>query len=687
MANWRVGVDSGGTFTDVCVLNEQDGSLVVWKTSSSPENPAKAILSGVADGMGLAREQDPAAALAYFGHGTTVATNALIQKRGARTGMLVTEGFGDVLELARQRRPHLYDLEAEKPVPLATRDLRLEVRERTRHDGRVEAELDEAQVREAARQFRENGVDAVAVCFLYSYRNPEHERRAAEILREECPGIFVTASHEIAPEFREYERFSTATVNAYLGPVMETYIHALEPRLGDVGLGSAPHITQSNGGTLSFDTAGREPVRTLLSGPATGVSGALAVMEASGIGDFITFDMGGTSSDISLIEKGEPSLARETSVHGYPLKVPMLDIHTIGAGGGSIAHVDAGGLLKVGPQSAGAVPGPACYGRGGTEPTVCDANVVLQTLNPVSMLGGRLEVDRAAASQAVAGLAGQLGLGLHETAQGIISVVTANMARAIRFVSVRKGYDPREYTLVAFGGAGPLHAARLMLELEMPRTVVPRYPGLLCAMGLLVADLKRNDSITNHLVLGAGAVGAVHETFQRLRERAEAWFEGEGIAPTQRVLRYLVDARYKGQNYELGIPVEASAGGEVDMERIAADFHAAHKRVYGYSVAEQPVELVTFRSEAVASVPKARIPAFDKADWPVEDAKLGMRDVWFPELSGFAPVPVFDRARLGHGHRIAGPAVVEQMDSTTVVLPAMQATVDANLNLILEVIR
>src|SRR5262245_5396272 len=397
---WRVGVDSGGTFTDICLVHEASGDIRVWKVPSTPDDPSRAIAAGVAEGLAKGAG-DPGGAVAYFGHGTTVATNALIQHKGAPTGVITSAGFRDLLELGRQRRPHLYDQQADKPLCLVARDRRIEVAERLRHDGSVETALDEAAVREAARRLKQDGVAAVAICFLYSFVDPRHEAAVRRILEQEFPEAFVSCSHEVAPEFREYERLSTVVVNAYLGPVMAGYIERLGPRLAAAGVPVAPHITQSTGGVMSFETAREQPVRTVLSGPATGVVGGLRTGVLAGFPNVITFDMGGTSTDVSLIEDGRPKLAGEMDVHGYPLKTPMLDIHTVGAGGGSIAYVDAGGLLKVGPRSAGAVPGPVCYGLGNEEPTVTDANVVLGTLHPEHLLGGRMNVDRGRAEAAV----------------------------------------------------------------------------------------------------------------------------------------------------------------------------------------------------------------------------------------------------------------------------------------------
>src|SRR6266542_5850095 len=531
MSRWRVGVDSGGTFTDVCLFDEHQGRVEVWKVPSTPDDPSRGIAQGVEEGMRrVAPEagERPGASVAYFGHGTTVATNALIQHRGVKTGLITTDGFRDLLEIGRQKRPDLYDMQADKPPTLVPRDLRLEVPERVRHTGEVDTPLDEAKMRVAARALAAAGVKAIAVSFLYGFIRPEHEQRAVEILREEIPDAFISASHEIAPEFREFERLSTVVLNAYLGPVMKNYIQRLSPRLEALGMTTTPHLTQSNGGVIGFATAAEMPVRTVLSGPSTGVVGAQAIGALAGFEDLITFDMGGTSTDVALLQGGRCKLATEATVHGYPIKAPMLDIHTVGAGGGSIAYIDAGGLLKVGPRSCGADPGPVCYDRGNSEPATTDANVVLQTLNPEYLLGGRMKIRQDLANAAIGRLADQLGLGLMETAQGVLSVVTANMARAIRVISIQRGHDPRDYTLMAFGGAGPLHAARLAKELDMKRVLVPRNPGILCAMGLLLTDLRADFAATKLMPATEGSAGDVASAFALLAERAQQWFEHEG---------------------------------------------------------------------------------------------------------------------------------------------------------------
>jgi N-methylhydantoinase A len=678
---WRVGVDSGGTFTDVCLFDDETGRIEVWKVSSTQDDPSRGIAASVAEAIERVGSAPPA--IGYFGHGTTVSTNALIQHRGVRTGLITTDGFRDLLEIGRQKRPDLYDLMADKPLPLVSRDLRIEVSERLRHDGSVEVALDEDAVRLAVRRLRAADVESVAVCFLYGFINTAHEDAASRIMREEFPEAFACVSHEVAPEFREFERLSTTVVNAYLGPVMRGYIQRLGERLRDLGVSATPHLTQSNGGVISFEQAERLPVRTGLSGPSTGVVGAREIGRLGGYSDLITFDMGGTSTDVALLSGGECRMSGEAVVHGYPIKAPMLDIHTVGAGGGSIAYIDRG-LLKVGPRSAGAHPGPVCYGLGNTEPTVTDANLLLGLLNPRYLLGGRMAVDRDLAGKAIELLASELDLPPTATALGILSVVTANMARAIRVISVQRGYDPRDYTLVAFGGAGPLHAARLAKELDIGRILVPRNPGILCAMGLLLTDLRADFAMTRLRTLAPEALPAMAEAFRTLDKRAEAWFDDEGISRENRRTVRTVDMRYAGQNYELSVALPEGEIGPESLVSLAEGFGAVHHRLYGFTAEEEPVQLVTFRVEAVGLVPKAEFSPKPFTGSDGKRALMDLRNVWLPESDAFLLCPVYDRDRLEAGDRFDGPAIVEQMDATTFVPAGMTAHVDAWLNVIME---
>lgn len=682
---WRIGVDSGGTFTDVCLFDDETGELRIWKVSSTPVDPSEGIARGLEEGLQTvgAGAQD----VSFLGHGTTVATNALIELRGVKTGLIVTNGFRDLLEIGRQKRPNLYDMMAEKPETLVSRDLRVGVPERLRADGSVDVALDEEAARRAIRAMKADGVKALAICFIYGFLNTEHEARVLTIATEEFPEAFISASHRVAPEFREFERMSTTVVNAYLGPIMQSYIHRLQNRLNDLGLKIAPQLTQSNGGVIGFDTAAALPVRTVLSGPSTGVVAAQAIAKAAGFPNVITFDVGGTSSDVALLHDGVCGLTGEAMVHGYPIKAPMLDIHTVGAGGGSIASVDLGGLLKVGPRSAGADPGPVCYGKGNTEPTVTDANIVLQTLNPVEILGGRMKVQRDLAVAAVQRLADQLGLSVMETAQGIISVVTANMAKAIRVISVQRGYDPRDYALMAFGGAGPLHAARLAQALDMKEVIVPLTPGTLCALGLLLTDLRADFAVSRVTALEVAAVPTLEDGYASLAAQAADWFATDNIPAERQVLTHTADLRYMGQNYELSVRLPAGPVTSDTITALREGFEAAHRQRFGFIAEGEAIQLVTMRTEAAGRVAKAKLAERDEGGPDASGAIIDTRQVWMPEAGDFVEAKVYARDRLAPGHRFKGPAIVEQMDATTVVLPGMTARVDRFLNIILEFVK
>lgn len=682
----RIGVDTGGTFTDLCAFDEETGRVHVRKVSSTPDDPGRAIVQGVEEILDQIGDRS-IEEVSSFAHGTTVGTNALLTGNGARTGLITTRGFRDLLELGRGRRPAMYDPRADKPEPFVPRHLRLEVTERVRHTGAVEVPLDEAEVRRVVRELGEQGVEAIAVCLLYSFLVPDHERRIGEIVREELPGVYVSLSSEVLPEFREYERLSTVVTNSYVGPIVQTYLERLRATLASNGLRPVPHVTQSNGGVIPFTTAESLPVRLVLSGPSTGVVGAAQICAAAGFPDIITFDMGGTSSDISLVQGGEPKVTSGMELDGRPVRSPMLDIHTVGAGGGSIGWIDSGDHLRVGPQSAGAFPGPACYGVG-DEPTVTDANVVLQTLNPEHLLNGTLPIDRSAAAAAVGRVGERIGLDVEQTALGILRVVTANMARAIRVVSVQRGYDPRDYALVPFGGAGPLHASRLARELGMTTVVVPETPGAQSALGLLMTEIKSDFMRSQIVPVAPETAERIEAVFAELGAEADAWFAEEGIAEADRRLVRRVELRYSGQNFELSVPLPegtADGLGAADLAAVLEEFHRAHERMYGYRADDAPVEAVTFRVQGIGEVPRVETRRAERGDGDVERAAKGTRDVFLDEQRGFTPVTVYDRALLRAGDELAGPAIVEQMDTTTVLLPGDACRVDDWGNLVLRI--
>jgi N-methylhydantoinase A len=671
---YRLGIDVGGTFTDLVLFSEDAGTLVVEKVPSVPSDPSEGIMDGIT--KILARAGAAPADVAYVAHGTTVATNTLLERHGARTALITTRGFRDLLEIARQRRPSLYDLHAPKPRVLVRRKLRREVPERVTADGSVRVPLDLAAVDRALDDLLGEDIEALAVCFLYAFLRPEHERAVVERARRRLPGVAVSASSEVLPELREYERLSTTVANAYLLPRMASYVRAFSQRVADAGIGRAPYINQSNGGTISIDEAARAPVRTVLSGPSAGVMGAVWLARHRGISSLVTFDMGGTSTDVSFVKDGVPTLAFEREIDGIPLRVPGLDIETIGAGGGSIAWRDSGGALRVGPESAGAHPGPACYARGGAAPTVTDANLLLGRLGPDGLLGGSMPLDTRAAAAAVGALADALALSPIETARGIVAVVNANMAGAVRLVTVQRGVDPAGLALLAFGGAGPLHAGALARELGVRTVVVPPGPGLLCALGLLVEDLRVDAVRTCVTPLHEDALERLDKLFAEMEAEAMAWLERERVPPARRSLERWLDMRYVGQNYELLVSVPDEAWQARRVEPLRERFLALHEAAYGYAAPDEPIQVVNARLVARGRPDPPVLPRSARATGDMAAAASARRRVFFEEPGNFVECPVYDRRRLGAGHVIAGPAVVEQFDSTTLIHPGQRAEVD-----------
>jgi N-methylhydantoinase A/oxoprolinase/acetone carboxylase beta subunit len=637
----RIGVDAGGTFTDFVVLDDA-GRIASFKLRSDPKSPARVILAGLE--QAAAGVSTDSAERADVVHGSTVATNALLERKGARTAFVTTAGFEDLLEIGRQNRAELYNLTPAPRRPLVERELCFGVRERTYEDGRAACAPSRAELKKLAARLRKAGARAVAICFLHSYQNPRHERSVQTALKGE--GIYLCTSHEISPEFREYERSSTTAVNAYVGPLMETYLAELE-RARRFRIA----VMQSNGGFLSASQARRQAVRTVLSGPAGGVVGALETARRSGFQRILGFDMGGTSTDVSLAD-GAPRETTEARVDGWPIRVPMLDIHTVGAGGGSIARVDAGGLLRVGPESAGADPGPACYGVG-RQATVTDAHVALGRMD--ALLGGAMRIDRARAEAAVDRIAARLKLDRESAAAGILRVANANMERAIRVVSVERGHDPRDFALTAFGGCGGLHACEIARELGIQTVIVPEHAGALSALGMLAADATRDYATA---VRGGKDVAAAFAALER-RARREA--PGAQWEPS-------ADLRYRGQSYELNV---RWAG-----DRTPALFHRAHEKLYGYSNPERPVEIVAIRLRARLRMPK---PKLSRA--PRRPGKPEMRRAWIE--GGWRLTPVWKREQIGNAAQ-AGPALILDYGSTTLVPPEWQFRVDRAGNLVIS---
>ncbi|MFB6122192.1 MAG: hydantoinase/oxoprolinase family protein [Haloferacaceae archaeon] len=666
----RIGVDVGGTFTDVVAVH--DGSIRVHKTPSTPDAPERGVLDGLDESR--AAGLDPGA-VSFFAHGTTVATNAVLERSWAETALVTTEGFRDALEIGRQTRPDLYDLHAEQPPPVVERDDRYEVPERLDGRGDVVDSLDEDAVRAVARELADTDVESVAVSLLFSFENAAHERRVRELLEADldCP---VSLSSDVLPEMREYERTLATAVNAALEPVMGRYVGNLSDGIESAGVSADLRIMQSNGGLVTAAEARERPVNTLLSGPAAGVQGAAHVAGEAGMDDVVTMDMGGTSCDVSLVRGGDPVVSTEQTVGEFPVGVPMVDVHTIGAGGGSVAWVDAGDALRVGPESAGADPGPICYGRGGTDPTVTDAHVLLGRVDPDRFFEGSADVDAVRAG--VERLADELGLGVDETAQGILDVADASMERALRVVSVERGHDPREVGLVAYGGAGPLHAPKLAAELDVPRVLVPRSAGVLSALGLLISDVTYEYSATRVRSWDELDPAALESTFADFEAEGRDRLEAERFAADRMRFERAVDARYEGQSFDLRVPVP----GEVDADALAAvadSFHERHERRYGHASPDEPLELVTVRLRARGVV-----------DPPSLDATPATRDAAAPRET--RPVtfdgveretPVYRRDALGPGVTFDGPAVVEGAESTTVVHPGQRVRVDEFENMVI----
>ena len=667
-----VGIDVGGTFTDFVWLI--DGALKVHKIATTPADQSKAIVEGLA-ALGAATE-------AAVVHGTTVATNALLEGRGARTALLTTKGFADVLAIGRQNRPHLYRLSQRRPPPLVPSAWRFEASERLDAQGRVLAPLDEENIHALATTLDREGIESLAIVFLFSFQNPDHERRAAHLIGEHLPDLPISLSVDILPEYREYERTATTVVNAYVRPLVARYLERLDDALGRRSIS----VMQSNGGTIGLAQASVQAARLVLSGPAGGVVGAFGLAQRAMDTDTpraLTFDMGGTSTDVALCPGAIPHTA-ESTIAGLPLRLPSTEIHTVGAGGGSMARVDAGGVLRVGPESAGADPGPACYGRGGADPTVTDANLVLGRLDAGHFLGGSaaMRLDLDAAREAVARLGEPLGLGLEQAALGVLRVANATMERALRRVSVERGYDPRDYVLVPFGGAGPLHACDLAEALGIRRLLVPLHPGVLSALGLLMADVVYDTSraVLQPFDALLADPAPLRHSADALADQVRAVLERErATAPT---LEALLDLRYAGQSYELEIPLPLPVS-TPHLQQALTAFHDHHNRRYGYAMEDRPVEAVTLRVRGRLPGAQLSISPDPLTDTDIAVADLGEKPVWFDE-SGPTATRCYDRARLQHGHRFAGPAVVFQYDTTLVVPPGWQARVDAWRNILVD---
>ena len=674
---YAIALDVGGTFTDVALVHEASGRLWVTKTPTTPHDPSAGFMAGIDRALQLAGIE--AAALRHVLHGTTTATNAILEGKGAAIGLLTTAGFRDVLEIGRHDIPRRANMFAwVKPARPVAPELIFEIGGRVTVDGAEIEPLDEEAVRAAARRLAAAGVDSIAVCFLHSYANPAHERRARALLLEEHPGGAVSLSSEVLPVFREFERSMGTVLNAYVQPLVGRYVARLVGELRPRGIGAPLSIMKSNGGVIGADVVRTQAIHTALSGPAAGVIGARRIGEAAGFDDLISVDVGGTSADVCLVRGGEAEVTTEGRVGAWPLHVPMIDIHTIGAGGGSIARVTEDGTLTVGPESAGAQPGPVCYGAGGEEPTVTDAHLVLGRI-PSHLLGGEIPLDVERARRAIEEhVARPLGLPLAAAAQGILDILNNNMVGALRLVSVERGYDPRDFVLVPFGGAGPLHGADLATLLGMRTVVVPRHPGVLSTFGLLGTEVRNDYARTSLQKPPDYDIGAVAAVYADLEGQARDWLVAEGVAPSARRLTRMADLRYRHQGFELTVPWPER---DLDLDALLARFHARHRQLYTYALADAPVEIVTLRLAAAGRVRRFTLPSLPRRRMAA--ARPPRRRVHFPG-AGWTMCPSVDRERLGVGAVVTGPAIVEQPDTTTVVPPGHRARVDRVGNLVIQ---
>ena len=662
------------------LLDEQSGEIHLRKTPSTPEDQSIGLITGTAALLSDAgvRAGDVRSVL----HGTTVSTNIVLEEKGAKVGLLVTENFEQLLHLARSQTPGPLAgwMIMQKPEPLADLALTRGIAERMDARGNVLRALDEDAARAAIRELLDAGIESLTISLLHAYANDVHERRLKALVEETGSDVPVSLSSEILPEFREYERTLVTVMNAYVRPSMRRYLRNLDTKLRELNFDARVHIVRSDGGLMSVDRATESPAHTMLSGPAGGVSGAAFVAGRAGHRNALGFDMGGTSTDVSLVRDGQPTISRQTSLGYYPIKVPSVEVHSVGAGGGSIAHVPMTGALRVGPESAGARPGPACYGHGGTLPTVTDANVVLGRLPP-SLLGGEMALDAAASASALAPIARALNLDLHQAAQGVLDIVNENMFGALRLVTVQKGLDPRDFALVAFGGAGPLHGNALATLAGCFPVVVPPTPGVLSALGFLCSDVKNEFARTYIRALEEADASDVREVLGSLGEQARAWLRDEGVAEAQHSLRYEADLRYFRQGYEFPLEVEPSALANGGVAALSERFGRSHEQLYGFRL-EHPVELVNLRAVGAASVVKVELPRFERGDSDPGAAVTGDARVYFG--GDFLSAPVFARDRLRAGHEVRGPAIVTQRDSTTVIHPGHVGDVDEYLNILIR---
>ncbi len=687
----RLGVDVGGTFTDLIYVDDESGEILVHKIPTTPGDPSQGTVQGVREVTGQAKVAP--SELDQVFHGTTIATNIVIEHNGAKVGMITTEGYRDILHIARHKKPLNFSNYQDLPwqaFPIVRRRYRLTVPERILKDGSVLVPLDEERAREHVRTLKAQGVEAVAVCFLFSFLNPVHEQRVAEIVREEFPDAFLSVSSEVLPQYREYERFSTVCLNAFIGPKVATYVSRLEDELRSMGVKTGVHLMTSASGVATAEGAVQRPVNLLMSGPVAGVVGGIWAGKQAGYDNVITLDVGGTSADIGLAQDGRLRMKHllDTRVGPYQAMIPMVDVDTIGAGGGSIAYVDGGGIFRVGPRSAGADPGPAAYGRGGTEATATDAMVNLGWLSPDAFLGGGMTLHAEAARTAYAdGPAKALGMSVEEASMGAVQILTHSMVQSIEENSVRKGFDPRDFALVAEGGAGPLFAAQIALEVGTPWVLVPPYPGVTAAMGLLATDMVYEYAATVYQRLSTLDAVALQRVFEELEERARVQLEDDGVAPDRLVIQRIVDCRYLGQGYELRVDAPSGAIDHDWIEKVRSDFHDNHQREYSRRFEDSDIELPNIRVRGVGLMPPLKTLEVEHGGESPAAALRHEGTAWFRSNGELREVPTsyYDRAALQAGNRLDGPAIVNQYDTTTVIPPGVSAHVDRFGNIIIEI--
>ena len=674
MGHYWLGIDIGGTFTDFTLYDTETHHVTGLKVASTPPDFARAVEDGL-DRFAGEHGIDPGA-IDVVVHGTTIAVNTLIQRTGARLGLLVTEGFRDILEIQRLRLPNPLDFYGGRPEPLIPRARVAEIAERLRADGRVDTALDEAAVAASAHRLAAQGVEGLVISFIHAYREASHERRARALAETAAPGVPVTASHEVWPEAREYERTALAVMNAYVQPKVRRYLEGFEAALTTRGVPAVPYVTKSNGGIMPVAAARSQTVSTLLSGPASGVIGAAYVATAAGLGNLITLDVGGTSADIAVVENGRPRYSTAEHIGGIPVMMPVVGVTAIGAGGGSVAWVDEVGVPKVGPQSTGASPGPACYGRGGKDATLSDAFLVCGFLDPDRFLGGRMRLDRTLAEEAVQRFADRLGMSLHEAAESAVRVAVSNMYAASTKILSRAGVDPRDFALVAFGGAGPLVGSLLARDVGIPTVFVPRSPGTLCALGAITTDVLNDAVRTVHGRLAALDLAALAREQRGLEALLRGWVDEHRIEVESVAFRHGADMRYVGQSYEIEVPVHPEWLAADGRHRLLEAFHRAHERVFGHADPHAPVEVVNLRVQLRGVRP--RVPLVEVAVGTGAKA-TGARRIWLDGRP--AQAQVYERAGLGQGDRVIGPAIVEQADTTSVIPPGHVALVEPSGNL------